>query len=459
MPNPSLAVQLGNPEDMRPRLPPLGCPWIEGSSTDEECHWGTCNFIYQGDRERYDIGFLIKIEFEWNDEEGPNCIENFTLSCEGYMPLEAFRDKVRLPVVLRPVISSTRDAQILPLINTDELTPITIRKNYFTLLTVNGSPTITHRPPPPDIIYKDVPNDIELPLVTRSDLRRYHINAGTFTMDIVTIYPSDPSNNSNLYAYKHHGIFPPGKDDALLAELKLLDRIHSPFILRPAFIVTDASKSKFRGYLIPFLPGGTLLHVMRELSAPLGLPAYHPPMPDNPIRQLILRPKAPLPMSSDSQSSPIAAVQLPATKLAWDIKLTWAIEAAIGVRDLHELGAYTGDIKPLNMLLDRAGHLQLIDIYPGGLTPEFAAPEVTIERRSYSEARDVFALGMSLWSIAEEIWYFGREVPSVRPELVWRNGTDSTPRWFRDMVESCLDEEASQRPTAKDILEVLRAIH
>ncbi|KAG6872089.1 hypothetical protein C0995_013158 [Termitomyces sp. Mi166 len=82
-------------------------------------------------------------------------------------------------------------------------------------------------------------------------------------------------------------------------------------------------------------------------------------------------------MSSDSHSPLIAAVQLYITKLAWDIKLTWAI--AIGMRDLHELGAYTGDIKPLNMLLDQAGHLQLIDIYPGGLTPEFAAPEVTIE--------------------------------------------------------------------------------
>ncbi|KAG6899914.1 hypothetical protein C0995_004721 [Termitomyces sp. Mi166 len=450
MPNISHAAQLGNPESLR--LPPRGPTWVEDSSvqfifckTDEECLEATCTYIFQGDRERYDIGFVINIEFVWNDEEGPDCIENVTLSREGYMTLETFRD--------------TRQ-QVLPLINTNELTPITIHENYFTLLTVNGSPTISYQPPPLDIVYKDIPNDMELPLVTRSDLRRYHINVATFTMDIVTIYPSDPSNNSNLYAYKHRGIFPPGKDDAILAELKLLDRIHSPFILRPAFIVSDASKSQFRGYLTPFLPGGTLLHVMRELSAPSGLPAYHPPMPDNPIRQLMLMSKAPLPTSSDSQSAPIAAVQLPATKLDWATKLTWAIEATIGVCDLHEIGVYTGDIKPGNILLDRAGHLQHIDIYPtSGFTFEFAAPEVTIARRSHSEARDVFALGMTLWSIAEEIWYFGREVQSVRPELVWRNGTDSTPHWFRDLVERCLDEEASQRPTAKDILEVLRAMH
>ncbi|KAG6902686.1 hypothetical protein C0995_012826 [Termitomyces sp. Mi166 len=452
MANSSLAApltpELGNPENLR--LPPRGPEWVEGSnvqsiscSTDEECHYGTCTFIYQGDRERYDIGFIIKFDFVWNDEEGPDCIENVTLSCEGYMPLETFRDK------------------ILPLINTDELTAITIRENYFTLLTVNGSPTISYRPPPPDIIYKGVPNDIELPVVTRSDLRRYHINAGTFTMDIVTIYPSDPSNNLNLYAYNYHGIFPPGKDeDALLAELKLLDRIHSPFILRPAFIVADASKSQFRGYLTPFLPGGTLVHVMKELSAPSKLVVYYPTVPDNPAHRLILRPKAPLPTSSDSQSAPIAAVQLPATKLDWDIKLTWAIEATIGVRDLHELGVYTGDIKTGNILLDRAGHLQHIDIYPSGaLTLEYAAPEVTIARRSNSEARDVFALGMTLWEIAEEIWDFHREVQYVRPELVWRDGMDSTPHWFRDLVERCLDEEASQRPTAKDILEVLRGVH
>ncbi|KAG6902685.1 hypothetical protein C0995_012825 [Termitomyces sp. Mi166 len=151
----------------------------------------------------------------------------------------------------------------------------------------------------------------------------------TFTMDIVTIFSSDPSNNCNLYAYKYHGIFPPGKDDALLAELKLLDRIHSSFILHPTFIIADVSNSHFHGYLIPFLPGGSLLHVMKELSAPSKLIAYYPTIPNNLVHRLVLKPKAPLPMSSNSQSLLIAAVQLPTTKLAWCFKLTWAIEVTI----------------------------------------------------------------------------------------------------------------------------------
>ncbi|KAG6865597.1 hypothetical protein C0993_007909 [Termitomyces sp. T159_Od127] len=225
-----------------------------------------------------------------------------------------------------------------------------------------------------------------------------------------------------------------------------------------------SSPLHFRGYLVPLLPAGSLLRVMQELSEP-------PMRPDAPVsadrKKLMLRPK----QAEDSQSaSALSAICLPPPKLAWPLKFTWAIEATAGICALHEQGIYTGDVKLSNILLDQGGHLQIIDfnVFPAGnYTAEFLGPEVEGLRLSpsHSGARDIFALGMVLWMVAEEIGDFGREVKFVRPELVWRDhnrdgadqGKGETPRWFRDLVGKCLDKE-NKRPSAEDVLEVLKVL-
>ncbi|KAG6876706.1 hypothetical protein C0993_000945 [Termitomyces sp. T159_Od127] len=330
---------------------------------------------------------------------------------------------------------------------------------------VNGLPTVSPLPPPPGVIFKDVPSNIALPFVMRSDLQCYHINAGMFYMDIVTISNSNNANSNIMYAYKHHGLFLPqgASDDGPLAKLKLLERVHSPHVLHPAFVVADSSESaskplRFCGYLVPFLPAGSLLCIMQELSEP-------PMRPDAPVsadhKKLMLQPK----QAEDSKSaSVLSAICLPPPKLAWPLKFTWAIEATAGICALHEQGIYTGDVKLSNILLDQGGHLQIIDFnafLAGGYTAEFLGHEV--EDKCFSPlnsgAQDIFALRMVLWMVAEEIWYFGREVKFVRPELVWRDhncdeahqGKGEMLRWFTDLVEKCLDEE-SKRPSAEGVL-------
>jgi len=44
----------------------------------------------------------------------------------------------------------------------------------------------------------------------------------------------------------------------LLSEVEHLNRLQSPWIIKPVFLVTDDSNSGFRGYLMPFMPVGTL---------------------------------------------------------------------------------------------------------------------------------------------------------------------------------------------------------
>jgi len=51
----------------------------------------------------------------------------------------------------------------------------------------------------------------------------------------------------------------------LLSEVEHLSRLRSPYIIKPVFLVSDDSNSLFRGYLMPFMPAGTLVDVFDGL--------------------------------------------------------------------------------------------------------------------------------------------------------------------------------------------------
>ncbi|KAG5649301.1 hypothetical protein H0H81_004768, partial [Sphagnurus paluster] len=156
-------------------------------------------------------------------------------------------------------------------------------------------------------------------------------------------------------------------------------------------------------------------------------------------------------------------------KLSWPLKLTWAIEATSGVVDLHASGGAGCDIKIENILLGRDGRLKLIDVAPQiGITERYAAPDAyktwskNLENPPLFEApTDVFALGLVLWQITEEVSRFERPWQELQnsPRVVWGTRPDGTPQWYRDLVESCLEDNPKNRPTAKEILDVLKSAH
>lgn len=74
-------------------------------------------------------------------------------------------------------------------------------------------------------------------------------------------------------------------------------------------------------------------------------------------------------------------------------------QAECAVLDLYKYGVFHGDLSPQNILIDRDGHLRLLDFGMANcarnnvrLTPEFAAPE-RLSGSAASLAADIFSLG------------------------------------------------------------------
>ena len=157
--------------------------------------------------------------------------------------------------------------------------------------------------------------------------------------------------------------------------------------------------------------------------------------------------------------------------------------AASGAHALHEAGIAHRDVKPGNIMIDRAavnggmqaqlGDLGLAQIInPGqtvtGIGPvgtiEYLAPEL-VQGRPASRASDIWALGITLHrtmtgrgvyesfpvdSLLEALRFVLTVRPSVDPDL---------PSAVQDIIARCLIEDPAARyPTAADLGEALRSL-
>ena len=356
------------------------------------------------------------------------------------------------------------DLQVLPVI--DELLPVT----RINLRTVNGSIVISPKDsePPNDNTFLPIPDTLaNVSRVLISQLRKCEMEISHLYVDLVNIAGG---SDDSWYAFKRYRI-PFDEEDRptsiLLSEVEYLNGLQSPYIIRPAFLVTDDSNSVFRGYLTPFMPAGTLADVFDNLASKDGFADSVDDESEDPGPRVLLHPKVPHPSSPEAQvGREDAEGKAFVRKLSWPLKHTWSVDATNGVVALHDHGTCSGDIKLDNIVLCRDGHLQLIDVAPmisEGYTEHYMPPEFgpVFEqvggRLPMTEARDVFALGIVLWQIAEEVASFDREDPLASPCLVWAEGQDSTPQWYRDLIDSCLETDADKRPTARHILEALTA--
>jgi serine/threonine protein kinase len=334
------------------------------------------------------------------------------------------------------------------------LQPVT----FVEIETVNGTLDVSVLPRnlPEEKAYPHIPDTLAtVSRISISLLRKSPVMTSHFHIDIVTI-AGDPTGSR--YVFKRYEI-PIDREDrpmsALLSEVEYLNRLQSPCIIKPVFLVTDDSNSGFRGYLMPFMPAGTLTDVFDDLLMK-GTTDQ-----DSMVGPVLLHPKL-LPTSSRASGKDATSMKPSISKLSWSLKHTWSIEATSGVAALHDSGICSGDIKLDNILLGQDGHLQHIDVAPqDGFTELYIAPEFDLLEPGtvfpLTRARDIFALGIVLWQIAEEVGRFEREDRSGSPSLVWRDGQDSTPQWYRDLADSCIGRDADKRPAARHILDVLQA--
>jgi serine/threonine protein kinase len=135
--------------------------------------------------------------------------------------------------------------------------------------------------------------------------------------------------------------------------------------------------------------------------------------------------------SSDSGSTSSAARKLMASKDHVRRCCEIAIEAADALAHAHKHGVTHRDLKPDNLMLDREGHVRIIDFglarffedeaitYAGDLvgTPMYMSPEQVTGRIELDHRTDIYSLGLVLY----ELLALEHPVPATSRETVLRH--------------------------------------
>ncbi|MGW2595053.1 serine/threonine-protein kinase [Streptomyces sp. NPDC001515] len=148
-----------------------------------------------------------------------------------------------------------------------------------------------------------------------------------------------------------------------------------------------------------------------------------------------------------------------------------AIGLAEALRDIHRVGVVHRDLKPSNVVLSPEGP-RVIDFgisravdqqtltMTGRVigTPPFMSPEQLQAPRGVGPRSDVFSLGTLLVYAATGHGPFDADSPYLTAYQVVHEepSLDAVPRALRAVVEPCLDKEADARPSADELLVLLR---
>jgi hypothetical protein len=163
--------------------------------------------------------------------------------------------------------------------------------------------------------------------------------------------------------------------------------------------------------------------------------------------------------------------------------LLWMYQCARGLEFLHDKGKIHRDIKTANLLLSRETikisdfgiARSSLDVHSQGVpithhsrpvgTLAYLAPELA-EEKNYTSKSDLYAFGIVLWECAArkkplEIANLGEFATRVcrgneRPE---GDFNVDVPDGYRALVRACWHENVTARPTTKDVLSTLTAMH
>lgn len=148
-----------------------------------------------------------------------------------------------------------------------------------------------------------------------------------------------------------------------------------------------------------------------------------------------------------------------------------AIGLAEALRDIHRAGVVHRDLKPSNVVLSsegprvidfgisRAVDQQTLTITGRVIgTPPFMSPEQLQAPRDVGPRSDVFSLGTLLAYSATGHGPFDAESPYIAAyQVVHREPSlEDVPAALRTVVESCLAKEPNERPSADELLVLLR---
>ncbi|KAI1437177.1 hypothetical protein GGR50DRAFT_116903 [Xylaria sp. CBS 124048] len=139
--------------------------------------------------------------------------------------------------------------------------------------------------------------------------------------------------------------------------------------------------------------------------------------------------------------------------LPWGTRARWARQIVQGLADIHETGFVQGDFTLSNIVIDNHENAKIIDINRRGCPVGWEPPEAIALINSNQRISmyigvksDLYQLGMVLWALAT----LNDDPESHRPLSL--KAELNIPSWYRDVVETCLQEDPRLRSQAIALL-------
>lgn len=304
------------------------------------------------------------------------------------------------------------------------LSEVEIRDGWTTNVTLKTLPngnlelkSTTHKH---HFVGRPVPDNLATKLISLSAIHVLYAHESTVNVFKVRLL----ANPSKELVFKRGDLL-----DELNFFLSLPESKH---LIRPTHAVVDESNC-LRGMLLENHPQGDLEYFYssyRPAASWITIPSYESDVLPPPLTEELLLPV--------------------------EVKLAWAHDIADALAWLHERNVFWGDLKSQNVILCDDGRCRFVDYCPADVwSPIFSPPEMaTVTHGALTPGRDVFSLGMTLWTVVEEVSTFEREPQYVRPNLPWR---ETTPSWFVDLVHTCIATDPAERPSASSVRDVLHS--
>jgi len=156
------------------------------------------------------------------------------------------------------------------------------------------------------------------------------------------------------------------------------------------------------------------------------------------------------------------------------LQLKWSIEIAKGMEYLHSKGVIHRDLKTLNVLVDTANNVKIIDfgcsravdrdtrmLTQGLGTVTYMAPEI-LSNQDYSEKVDVYSYGIVVWEIYTKQTPFGDISSHAIPVSVTKGKRPDIPKdmkkELKKIIKACWEASPIKRPSFVDILELFKTV-